>query len=63
MTPKIQLSYETYQLLLDLRDREAEQCQECMWDMECHASRYSEGRLDFVFFSQSGSLYMEGSSR
>lgn len=59
----IQISYETYELLLELRDPEAQRMQDTMFDMECHASRYSEGRLDFLFFCQSGSLHMEGRSR
>lgn len=60
---QIRLSYDTYQLLLDLHDPEAKQVQECIFDLECCASRYSEGRLDFNFFARSGSLHMEAYTR
>ena len=59
----MRLSYDTYQLLLDLRDPEAQRVQESIEDLEWCASRYSEGRLDFDFFARSGSLHMEAYTR
>jgi len=59
----MQLSYATYRLLLDLHDPEAERVRDCMWDLEWSASRRSEGRLYFAFFTQSGSLGMEAHTR
>lgn len=56
----MEISYKTFQLLLDLGDEEAYYCRECNDDQECHASRNCEGRLDFRFFFRNGHLTSEG---
>lgn len=60
---QIRLSHDTYQLLLELRDPEAERVQDSIYELEWHIDRYSEGRLDFDFFACSGSIHMEAHSR
>lgn len=59
----IRISYDTILMLCDLGDREAWDIRELEWDMENTASRYSQPRLDFHYFSREGQLKMEARSR
>jgi hypothetical protein len=55
----MKISWQTFSLMVKLGDKQADDFQERIWDIENAASRQAARRPKFSFYSYGGRLHME----